>query len=76
MDHKASRRMRPSVWEVAAVLELAAAEVRPDDAPAPSWDEALARVRAAQARAFCTRQRVRIIRQGITRNKGIAIPFA
>ena len=71
MDEAASRTARLTVWEVAAVLELAATEIRVADAPTPTWEEVLARVRVARAR-----QKIRIVWQDDPERKAVAIPYA
>lgn len=64
---------RTTAWDVAAVLELAEAEVRATSDPIPSWDEALARVQLARARY--RRKTIRIIRHGMPERRMIAAPY-
>jgi len=73
MNEQASTAARATAWDVAAVLELAAAEVRAAGEPAPSWDEALARVQRARARY--RRKTIRIIRHGRPERTMIATPY-
>jgi hypothetical protein len=74
MDEQTAAPARLTAWDVAAVLELAAAEVRATDVPAPTWDEALERVRAARAR--CSRRKIRIARRETPGQGVVSIPFA
>ncbi|MFN8540257.1 MAG: hypothetical protein U0232_22615 [Thermomicrobiales bacterium] len=73
MGERMATAARATAWDVVAVLELAAAEVRAAGDPVPSWDEALARVQTARARY--RRKTIRLIRHGRPERMMIAVPY-
>jgi hypothetical protein len=74
MDKGTTIPARATVWDVAAVLDLAAREVRAPGTPAPSWEETLERVRAARAQS--RKRMVSMTRQGMQGRRLIAVPYA